>query len=66
MNEYERNMKAYQRERAIGLPYLDWLFGAEAAVCNHKWRVESHIGPNSGSETFECRICGASHEISWY
>lgn len=32
----------------------------------HKWVVESDIGPDSGSEYFECTRCGFSHDITYY
>ena len=46
--------------------WLNWLMAAEAAHCDHEWETYSDIGPDSGSEYFQCRKCGEAHDVIWY
>ena len=32
----------------------------------HRWEVESDIGPESGSESFECTRCGECKHVQYY
>jgi len=42
------------------------LRSAWCEVYGHKWHVEASIGPDSGSEDFECVRCGEYHNIIYY
>jgi hypothetical protein len=64
--DFVADLRQRERTRAVGETYLDWLFGAESAVCEHEWVVESSIGPDSGSEDFYCSKCGACDHVIWY
>ncbi len=48
-------------------PWFEWLFKAEAAYCDHHFEPHhSHVGPDSGYESFVCRKCGTAHNIIFY
>lgn len=46
--------------------WLNWLFDAEQAKCDHKFVDRSHAGPESGDMDIECSKCGYYVSIPLY
>jgi hypothetical protein len=47
--------------------YLDWLFGAESAVCDHVLEDNgSYAGPDSGYESLRCKRCTEEFHVHYY
>ena len=43
-----------------------WFSNFKCKHFGHKWRCESDINPDSGSESMECTCCGESHSHTYY